>query len=337
MRIHDVAKAAGVSPATVSRVLNGNERVDPLLRSRVETVVDELGYRPNRLGANMRRKQTRMVGVVVSDIENPHHTKVIATVQERIRAYDHQVLLCSTAESAHRQAEALGLLLEERVAGVLLSPSDPDAAEITTLLDEGIPVVALDRSVSDHRADAVVMNNYAGARRATEILLAAGHTRVAFISGLLGVETGAERLAGYRAAMADAGLEPLWRQGGFQQDAAADAVDDLLAAELQVTALVVANNLMALGALAALRRSGVGIPDDVALVAIDDPFWARLVDPPLTTLGQPIEGMAAAAVDLLVGRIEGRDRTTMNSVFEFEEHIRASCGTGATTNRLPER
>lgn len=325
-RIRDVAAAAGVSPATVSRVLNGNHRVDETLRRRVSAAVAELGYRPNRLGANMRRQKTRMIGLVVSDIENPHHTKVISTVEQRLRKDGYQMLVCSTGEAAEPQAEYLRLLRDERVAGVILSPSDPDGSEIAELLDNGIPVVSLDRSVSDHRADAVVVDNFAGTYQATRMLLAAGHTAVGYVSGLLGVESGAQRLAGYRAAITEAGLQLLWRQGEFRQEAAERATDALQRDE-PITAIVVANNLMTVGALTSLRKSGVRIPEDIALIAIDDPSWASLVEPPLTAFAQPIEVMATTAADLVIERIGGRSDPPQRLLFDFVLRHRRSCGT----------
>ena len=334
VRIRDVAEVAGVSPATVSRVLNDNVRVNDQLRAKVEAAVAQLGYRPNRLGAHMRRQQTRMVGLVVSDIENPHHTKFIASVEDRVRELGYHLLLCSTGESATHQADYLRMLHDERVAGVLLSPSDPDGPEIAALLDDGIPIVAIDRSVSDHRADSVVMNNFAGTYVATRMLIAAGHRSIGFISGPLSVESGAERLTGFRDAMAEAGLSPVWRQGAFRQETAEIATRELLESEA-ITALVIANNLMALGSLAAIRSRGARVPDDVAVVAIDDPFWAALVEPPLTTLAQPIEELALTATDLVVERIRGRHDKPVRRVFEFELRRRRSCGTADKVDAAP--
>ena len=327
VRIGDVARLANVSPATVSRVLNNNASTDEALKQRVRAAVEELGYRPNRLASNLRHQQTRMIGAVISDIENPHFTKVIGAVEEEVWKRDYRLLLCSTNESSSRQAGYLNLLLEERVAGVLLSPSDPDAKEISHLLDEGIPVVALDRMVSDHRADAIVVDNVSGGYEATKLLIDAGHTDIGFVSGPLGLETGVGRLVGYQKAMEEAGLAPRWRQGGFRQISGLEATLRLLETESSITAMVIANNVMALGGLGAIRSFGARVPDDIALVAIDDPFWAEVVEPPMTTFGQPIDRMAATAIDLLMDRIGGRTDRPVHRVFEFEKHIRKSCGT----------
>jgi DNA-binding LacI/PurR family transcriptional regulator len=193
-------------------------------------------------------------------------------------------------------------------------------------LDLEIPVVAFDRTVEDPRADAVIADNPGGAREATEHLLRAGHERVGFVGGLTGIETGAGRLAGYEAAMGDAGLEPRSVNGGFRIEEARAATGRLIDSD-GLTAIVVANNLMTIGALRALRDRKARVPDDVALVAIDDPPWAELVEPPLTTLAQPVRKMAASAEELLFERISGRRKEARRVVFDFELRVRGSCGT----------
>jgi DNA-binding LacI/PurR family transcriptional regulator len=175
----------------------------------------------------------------------------------------------------------------------------------------GIPIVAFDRAVDDHRADAVIADNAGGARRATEHLLDAGHTRIGFVGGRDEIQTGPGTTVGLRGSHAAAA-----RRGGRASRTASSGSTAARRRPIacsppirDISALVVANNLMAVGALRALRARARRVPEDIALVAIDDPYWAGLVDPPLTTLAQPVDGMARAAVDLLFERVEG-DRTT---------------------------
>ncbi len=159
-----MAQRAGVSPATVSRVINESATVGPAKREVVIAAIEELGYRPNRLASNFRRRQTEMIGVVVSDIENPHFTQMVRAVEDAAYVRGHRVLLCNTDEESAKQRDYLGVLAAERVAGVILSPSDGRAPEIGELLDHGISLVAFDRRVEDRRADSVVVHNLAGAR-----------------------------------------------------------------------------------------------------------------------------------------------------------------------------
>jgi LacI family transcriptional regulator len=331
MRMRDVAERAGVSPATVSRVLNGAASVRPEYRERVLRAIEEVGYRPNRLASNLRRQKAEMIGAVISDIENPHFTQMVRAVEDAAYRRGYRVLLCNTDETAQKQRAYLEMLAAERVLGVLISPSEPGGAEISELIDLGIPVIAFDRAVDDPRADAVVVDNAAGTWLATEFLIRAGHERIGFVSGLAGIETSVERQLGYERAMREAGLEPRTASGGFRISDARMATEELLGTYGDLTALIVGNNLMTIGALEALRAHRLRVPGEIALVAVDDPFWAELVDPPLTTLAQPVREMAGCAVELLLERIGGRRERPRRVVFDFELRVRGSCGTTAST------
>ena len=323
LRIREVAERAGVSPATVSRVLNGTAVVREATREKVLAVVDELGYRPNRVAGNLRRQQVQMIGVVVSDIENPHFTQMVRAIEDTAYLKGYRVLLCNTDEDASKQREYLGVLIAERVAGAVISPTEPDAPEIAELIDHGAAVVAFDRAVADRRADAVLAANEEAGRLATEHLVGTGHKRVGFVAGLAGVETAAGRQAGYEEAMSAAGLAPMVARGDFRVEGGRRAATELLGRG--ASGLVVANNLMAVGALKSVKEAGLRVPADVSVVAIDDPPWAELTDPPLTTLAQPVREMAAAAAELLVGRLEGRRSRPKRQVFGFELSHRGSC------------
>src|SRR4051812_36497678 len=157
-----------------------------------------------------------MIGVVVPDIENPHFGELVRSVEDQAFAAGYRVLVCNTDETAEKQRAYLDALIDERVLGVIISPSDPGGEQISRLLDLGIPVVACDREVEDPRADAVLADNVKAVRIGTDVLIAEGHRRIAFISGRADVETGAERLAGYEMAMRAAQLEPLEVDGDFR-------------------------------------------------------------------------------------------------------------------------
>jgi LacI family transcriptional regulator len=324
--ISDVARRAKVSPATVSRVLNDDPRVGNPYRRRVLEAVEQLGYRPNRLARNLRRQRSGAIGVVVSDIENPHFTEMLRAVEDVAYGGGYRVLVCNTDETPAKQATYIAELMDERVLGIVLSASDPHGAEIRHLLDHGIPLVAFDREVADARADTVIADNVGGARAATELLVQAGHRAITLVGGRREVETGAERLDGYELAMRAAGLEPHSVDGDFRMEGGQAAVAALLAGPARPSGLVVANNLMTAGALRAIRDAGLRIPDEIALVGIDDPFWAELVDPPLTTMAQPVRRMAIDAAELLLERVAGTHRAPRRIVHRFELRRRASCG-----------
>jgi LacI family transcriptional regulator len=324
--IREVARRAAVSPATVSRVLNGSASVQEASRRRVLDAVAEMQYRPNRLARNLRRQQADMIGVVVSDIENPHFSETVRVVEDEAFKAGYRVLLCNTDETADKQQAYLEMMAAERVIAAIVSPADAQARGVDALLSLGIPVVAFDRMIEDDRVDAVVCANVEGLRRATEHLLWLGHERIAFLGGRTDVETGAERLEGYTLAMRAAGFVPFALDGGFRTEGAERAVDQLLAHAQRPTALVVANNLMTLGAMRALRRAGIRIPEEIALVGVDDPPWADLIDPPLTAVAQPVRLMARTAMELVLERLENRRVDTRRVVLPLELHIRRSCG-----------
>jgi DNA-binding LacI/PurR family transcriptional regulator len=324
--IREVARRAAVSPATVSRVLNGSASVQESSRRRVLDAVADLQYRPNRLARNLRRQQADMIGVVVSDIENPHFSEAVRVVEDEAYKAGYRVLLCNTDETGDKQQAYLEMMADERVIAAIVSPADAQASGVDSLLSLGIPVVAFDRMIEDDRVDAVVCANVEGLRRATEHLLWLGHERIAFLGGRTDVETGAERLEGYTLAMRAAGVVPFAFDGGFRTEGAEQAVDELLAQKQRPTALVVANNLMTLGAIRALRRARLRIPEDIAVVGVDDPPWADLIDPPLTTVAQPVRRMARTAMQLVLERVESRRVETRRVVLPLELRVRRSCG-----------
>jgi DNA-binding LacI/PurR family transcriptional regulator len=331
--IREVARAARVSPATVSRVLNGAPTVRDDYRRRVLDVAARMEYRPNRLARNLRRQRADMIGVVVSDIENPHFSEAVRVIEDAAYRAGYRVLLCNTDETPAKQRAYLEMLADERVVAAIVSPADRAGDGIQALLDLGIPVVCFDRFVDDPRAGGVVCDNVEGLRHATEHLIWLGHKRIAYVGGRADVETGAQRLEGYLAAMRAARIVPFPVNGGFRADVAEHATERLLTSSQPPTALLVANNLMTLGALRAIRRAGVSVPSELALVSVDDPPWAQLIDPPLTTLAQPVRALADAVMALVLETLEGHRKEARRVVLPLELRIRASCGMEQSTGR----
>jgi DNA-binding LacI/PurR family transcriptional regulator len=331
VKIRDVATHAGVSPATVSRTLNGDVNVSEDIRTRVLESVRELGYRPNRMARNLRRQTSETIGVVVSDIENPHFTRSVRAIEDAAYKRGYRVILCNTDETPEKQRAYLEMLAEEQVVGVILAPADPGDPTISRLLDLNVPIVAFDRNVDDERADAVLADNVRAGRVATEHLLDLGRKHVGFISGRPEILTGAQRLQGYEEAMLARGLEPCIGLGHFRLEQAHTATREMLENHPELDGIVVANNLMAIGAVRALREKGVRVPDEIAFVGIDDPSWASLIAPAMTTLAQPTQEMATSAFDLLIDRIENRRSRSRFMIFHFELYLRESSGVAQST------
>lgn len=324
--IKQVAERAGVSSATVSRVLNDDRQVSSACRDQVLRAVAELDYRPNRLARSLRRRQTETIGVIISDIENPHFTRAVRVIEDAAYNASYRVILCNTDETAEKQRAYLEVLAAEQVVGVILAPADPGDSTIAALIDMDIPIVAFDRRVDDQRADAVLADNIHAARVATEHLFEAGRSNIGFISGRNEIQSGIDRLTGYTEAMQVRQCPVAIANGAFRLDAAQTATAALLADHPELDGLVIANNLMAIGTLRALREMGKRVPDDIALVSIDDPPWAGLVEPPMTTLRQPIHQMAQSAFEMLVTRITAQRTHSRFVIYNFELVLRQSCG-----------
>ncbi|MBB6547238.1 LacI family DNA-binding transcriptional regulator [Nonomuraea rubra] len=297
--IYDVARAAGVSAATVSRVLNGQRTVDPDMVARVLTAVRELGYRPNAVARNLRRSRTTLWAVIISDIGNPFFTSMVRGIEDVAQQAGYSVVLCNSDEDPDKEETYVAAALSEQMAGVIISSSGSVKAA-RSLLDSPVPVVAVDRELPRGEVDTVVVDNEAGARTATEHLLAAGYRRIACITGPEGVSTADHRLAGYTAALP---AEPLVIRTDFREQGGYDAMAALLSAAERPDAVFVANNLMTVGALRCLADRGVDVPGEMGLVGFDEIPWADLVRPSLTTVAQPTYELGRMAARLLVDRI----------------------------------
>jgi DNA-binding LacI/PurR family transcriptional regulator len=325
LTIRDVAARAGLSPATVSRVLNGDMTVRDVNRERVLEVVAQLDYRPNRVASNLRRQKVEMIGVIVSDIENPHFAQAVRAIEDAAHKRGYRVLLCNTDESADKQRDYLHILAGERVSGVIISPTDPSGAQIGELLDLGVPMVAFDRTVNDRRADAVLADNAGGAEVAVEYLVGHGHRSIGLL-GAFSVETGLNRLHGYEDAMRRARLPVHVVEAGVRVEDGRAAAERLLDEVPSLTALIPASNFITAGAVQVLRERRVKVPGEVSVVAFDDQVWVNFIDPPLTTLAQPVRQMATTAIELLVDRIAEPDRPSRRVVLDFHLRVRESCG-----------
>jgi LacI family transcriptional regulator len=306
--IYDVAAKAGVSAATVSRVLNGSGAVSSNLTERVQAAVEELKYRPNGVARNLRRRATTVWGLIISDIGNPFFTAMVRGVEDAALEAGYSLVLCNSDDVLDKEGRYIQVALAEQMAGVIITPASEAQSDLTPLLARGIPVVAVDRRLSRHDVDTVVADNIRGARLAIEHLLESGCRRIACITGPTQTTTAQERLEGYRQAIAAAGLKvdkSLIMVENFKEDGGYAGAERLLALDHPPDGLFVANNLMTVGALEAVMDVGVDIPQDLLVVGFDDIPWARLTHPRLTTVHQPTYDMGRDAGRLLAARLRG--------------------------------
>lgn len=328
VKIIDVAEAAQVSVATVSRALNNNKSVDPRLAARVHEAAQRLGYRPNAVARSLRRQGTQVWALIITDINNPFYTAMARGVEDVARESGYSLLLCNSDENPEKEGGYLAVAEQERVAGVILAPSTPDA-DIGRLAASGIPMVAVDRPLRQP-ADTVLVESYEGAVTATEHLLDRGWQRPACITGPSGTATAEQRADGYTAVMERHGLPPMITHAEYDAEGGASAVRELFADDLDPDgwpdALFVANSLLALGALSELKQRKIVVGRDLGLVTFDDAPWATVVSPTVSVIAQPAYRIGTEAAEMLVRRIRGEaPEEPQTVVLPTELVVRESC------------
>lgn len=329
---HDIARLAGVSQSTVSRVINDHPRIAPETRERVRKAMNELGYTPNAAARTLITGRSHLIGLVVSNIANPFYPSLIEATVSAAETAGFNVILGNARESASRQLDVLRLLAEHQVDGAILTSSlAAIAPELARFVRTGPPLVLVNRTLDEPKLDAVLIDNDRGGYIATEHLIALGHTRIAYVGGRPDASTNSQRLVGFRRAMQEAGLEvpePYVQDGDFTRMSGSIIVMRLLGLPTPPTALVCADDLIALGCMEGLHAAGLDVPDDMALVGFDDIPSASLHGVGLTTVRQPTAEMGARAVRLLVDRLEGHGSDApVIDVLPAELIIRRSCGT----------
>lgn len=315
--ILDVAKRAGVSISTVSRVLNGRDRVNEDVVARVRQAAEELQYQPSRAARSLRAKQTAIIGLLITDIQNPFFTALVRGVEDVAQRNGFSLILCNSDEDPQKERQYIEVLCAERVAGAIVTPTREQQRALKLFQEHNIPIVAVDRKVKGGEVDAVLVDNQRGAREATEHLLANGYRRVGIISGPVTTTTGRERLAGYRQALQNAGLKPdpvFERLGSFKEESGRRLAHELLDLEQPVDALFVANNLMTLGALAALNERHRRIPEEVGIVGFDEMQWSALSAISLTTVTQPVYEIGSTAAQRLFQRLQNPGAFTRQEI-----------------------
>jgi len=328
--IRDVAKRAGVAPITVSRVINNSGYVNEKTRARVEIAIEDLGYVPNVLARSLRSRRTDTLGLILTDISNPFWTTVARGVEDAASDAGFNVILCNTDESEVEQDKYLHVLVQKQVDGVLLVPARSAVEPIKFIQSQNTSAVVLDRRIPNSQTDVVRCDSEGGAYQLTRLLLSLGHRRIAMLSGPLGVSTAEDRVAGYRRALAEAGVDvdaaPVC-YGEFSLQSGYDMTLQVLARTPRPSALFAGNNFIAIGALRALRDTGLRVPEDLALVGFDDLPADLVVDPFLTVAAQPAYEMGRQATELLLARLsEEAPAAYQEIVLPTEIVVRESSG-----------
>jgi LacI family transcriptional regulator len=303
--MRDVASTAGVSVKTVSRVVNGEVGVRPDTAARVDAAIERLGFTRNDIASSLRRGRAGALGLVIEDVANPFYSAIARAVEDAAEARGHILITGSCEEDAMRERQLALRLLRRLVDALLIVPAGADHRYLLPELAADVPIVFLDRPPGGVAADTVLLDNRGGARAGVEHLLRQGHVRVAFVGDAPDLYTAAERLAGYRSALEDAGVEvldELIRPGSHDAAHARQAVRALLELppDRRPTALFTSNNRNTIGALRALHDA----PDRIALVGFDDFELADMVTTPVTVVRHEPEDMGRIAAELAYSRLD---------------------------------
>ncbi|NLE76532.1 MAG: LacI family transcriptional regulator [Chloroflexi bacterium] len=328
--IRDVAKRAGVSIATVSRVMNGSTFVSEPLQERVWQAIRELNYSPSALAQGLSTHVSRTIGVIVPSItKHPFWAQVVAGIEDACRGEGYNLFLCHSDANVQRERDYLQLLRTRRVDGVIIGPATETSEHLQGILSEDWPVVAVDGHFVDRAIPCITVDNYHAAYAATAYLTSLGHRRIGVLSGPASHSVSMERLRGYRDALSAVGapVRPdLERICPFDDEAARQAIHQFFAAPEPPTALFCLIGRWARVVLAALRQQGKAIPDGVSLLTFDDLEWMALVSPPLTAIAQPAVEMGRQAIGMLFGILRQTEPAAPTQVvLETTFAPRASC------------
>jgi LacI family transcriptional regulator len=327
----DIAREANVSQSTVSRVINNSPRISKATRVRVKKAMERLGYSPNAAARTLITGRSNLIGLVVSNITNPFYPEVIEAIVATATEHDYNVILCNTQENLELQTAYLELLIEHQVDGAILTSSLLDYEGVMGQIGlDRIPVVMVNRTVEGLRVDSVRLDNTGAGRIVAGHLTDLGHRSIGFVGGLEATSTNSARLAGFRSTLVDLGIDlpaEYVVHGEFTRASGYSLTQQLLALPDRPTALFCADDQIAFGAIDAVLDAGLDVPDDVAVIGVDDVPAASLRQVALTTVRQPAGEMGRRAVQLLLERMRGRpDDERIEIVLRPRLVIRRTCG-----------
>lgn len=331
--IKDVAKAAGVSPMTASRALHRPQLVAPTTRARVLSACQRLGYHPNQSARILRTKRSHQVGLIIPDLRNVFWIDVISGVEEVVTNAGFDLLIGNSNETLDRLTTQTHAMVSRQVDGLLIAPTVESVGLIQALERAGHPVVVVDRLPEGlGGVHFVAIDNEAGAYKATTHLIDVGHERIGLLAGNINLDTGQQRLDGYRRALRERGLpeRTQWirtaktnaalvgKQVGY------DSTLELIGMEDSPTAILCTSNTIAIGALLALQERNIRIPDEISLVSFGNTEWSVLVTPPLTVITQPTVELGREAARILVNHMAGKAAQPTHIILEPELIVRGS-------------
>ncbi len=330
VNLNEVAKEAGVSIATVSRVINNNPNVNSETRIKVQQVIKTLKYKPNRVAKRLRTRSSssNLIGVLIPDIQNPFYVEVLRGIEDVAYKNNYALIMCNFAQEEKKEKLYLDILRSESIDGLIAAPTSEYDQEVISLVKENLPIVCVDRGLKDVDVDVVLVENQSGAFSAVNHLAKSGYKRIAYISGLPKIPSSQQREKGYVEALKANNLKidrSLIKYGDSRHESGVKLCEDLLNLANPPDAIFAGNNLITLGALETIHNKNLRIPADIAIIGFDDMYWSISLNPPLTAVRQPAYEIGKHAAEQLILRINDPSRPTLSMILKTELMIRSSC------------
>lgn len=329
-KIKDVAKSAGVSVTTVSRVLNGEKYVKDDLKARVKRAIEELGYTPSHIARSLVRKKTNLIGVIVPDVTSSFYSTILSNIEKTASLNDYNLVVCNIIEDTDKELKYLQVFKEMRVDGIIIMHEklNDEIRELIHKLD--IPIIFSSVKPTDQKFVSVIIDDYIAANDATRYLIELGHERIGFIGGdMRDVTSGQNRYVGYSHALADCNIkivDDYIRFGDYKTHSGYELMKEILMCEPRPTAVFAVSDDMAVGAMNCIHDHGLKVPDDLSVIGFDGSQLTELVRPRLSSMEQPIQEMGKVTVDVLLDLIAGKEVSPQEDVIlKHKLVVRDSC------------
>jgi DNA-binding LacI/PurR family transcriptional regulator len=339
LSIKDIARIARVSHPTVSRALQNSPLVNVKTAEKIRKIADEAGYRASAVARGLVTRRTRTIGLVVTTVADPFASEVVCGIEQTANDHGYSVFLADSNADPERERKVVQAFAERRVDGIIVTSSRVGALYLPMLSEMQVPIVLVNDQHPGAFVHSVMIANFAGLHAATQHVLGLGHRRIAYLGDQFGYQSDAERLAGYQAALEEAGIPAaaeLVVHGDGKAEGAMAAAERLLALVEPPTAVCCYNDMSALGAMRQIRMHGLRVPDDVSVAGFDDLFFAGYIEPPLTTVRQPMRRMGQLAMESLFRLMSGEESVPQIKV-EAELIVRESTARVSATRAVGQR
>ncbi len=310
--IKDIARFAGVSTTTVSKIINNkDENISEATRKKVLGLMKEYNYVPNKIAQSLVTKKTKTIGLVIPDIRNPFFPELARGAEDKANEKGYNIIFCNTDDDIEKEENYINMLVEKMVDGIIFTAASKRSYEFKTVEKFPVPIVLVDRDVEvEGIKGKVTVDTFVGGYEGTKHLLELGHEEIVFLSGPLKNNTSINRLKGYKKALENFNIEPKENnilEGEYKSEWGYEIVKRLLEKGKKFSGLFCANDLIAIGAIKALKERNLKVPEDVSVVGFDDIYISRLIDPDLTTIRQPNYEMGYQSVEMLIDILENKE------------------------------